>query len=121
MVSKIDWRIATSKQIEAKICQRLEKIRLSRNITQAQLAKDAGVSQRTIGRLENGQGVTLDTLIRIMIAFRMQENFELLLPDMDVSPLERIERIKLKRVRKRARPKKKVVKRASGWKWGDEL
>ena len=68
MSYKIDFSVATSHQIEATLCKRLESIRLSRNITQTQLAEEAGVSPRTIGRLEKGQGVSMDTFIRIMMA-----------------------------------------------------
>jgi transcriptional regulator with XRE-family HTH domain len=65
MSYKIDFSTATSGQIESALCKRLESIRLSRNITQAQLAKEAGVSPRTIGRLEKGLGVSMDTFIRV--------------------------------------------------------
>ncbi|MBD3235945.1 MAG: helix-turn-helix domain-containing protein, partial [Candidatus Eisenbacteria bacterium] len=55
MTYEIDFSTATSEQIEAALCKRLESIRLSRNTTQQQLAEEAGVSPRTIGRLEKGQ------------------------------------------------------------------
>ena len=90
MLYKIDFSIATSDQIEAALCKRLESIRLSRNITQAQLAEEAGVSPRTIGRLEKGQGVSVDTFIRIMMALGIQQSLEALLPDPTVRPIERI-------------------------------
>ncbi len=63
MANKIDFSVATSQQIEAALCEQLERIRLSRNVTQVQLAAEAGVSPRTIGRLEKGQGVSLASRI----------------------------------------------------------
>lgn len=60
MSYNIDFTTATSDQIEAALGKRLESIRLSRNIAQQQLAEEAGVSTRTIRRLEKGQGVSLD-------------------------------------------------------------
>ncbi len=116
MTYKIEFSVATSSQIEAALCRRLERIRLSRNITQAQLAEEAGVSLRTIGRLEKGQGVSLDTLIRIMIALRIQQNLEALLPDPTVRPIERIG--PGSRERKRARPKH-YSNELTAWSWGD--
>jgi len=74
MSYNIDFSVATSEQIEAALCKRLESIRLSRNITQAQLAEEAGVSPRTIGRLEKGQGVSVDTFIRVMMALGIQQS-----------------------------------------------
>ena len=116
MSYKIDFLVATSNQIEAALCKRLESIRLSRNITQAQLAEEAGVSLRTIGRLEKGQGVSLDTFIRIMMALSIQQNLEALLPDPNVRPIERVGLGAGER--QRARPVKSIDELPT-WSWGD--
>jgi transcriptional regulator with XRE-family HTH domain len=116
MSYNIDFLLATSNQIEASLCKRLESIRLSRNITQAQLAEEAGISLRTIGRLEKGQGVSLDTFIRIMMALCIQQNLEALLPDPAVRPIERIGMGAGER--KRARPPKSIDE-PPAWSWGD--
>ena len=117
MSYNIDFTTATSDQIEAALGKRLESIRLSRNIAQQQLAEEAGVSTRTIRRLEKGQGVSLDTFIRILSALKIQQSFESLLPDPTVRP---IERVGLKTgERKRARPVTVSHKRPA-WSWGDE-
>jgi len=79
MAYKIDFSVATSDQIEAALCKRLESIRLSRNTTQTQLAEEAGVSPRTIGRLEKGEGVSMDTFIRVMTALGIQNSLEAIL------------------------------------------
>lgn len=112
----IDFSIATSGQIEAALCKRLESIRLSRNITQAQLAEESGVSLRTIGRLEKGQGISMDTFIRVMTALKIQQNFEALLPDPAVRPIERIgissgERKRASKIKSNDEP--------PAWSWGD--
>jgi transcriptional regulator with XRE-family HTH domain len=116
MSYKIDFSVATSDQIEAALCKRLENIRLSRNITQIQLADEAGVSPRTIGRLEKGQGVSVDTFIRVLTALGIQQNLEALLPDPTVRPIERIDIGGGER--KRARPGLSSDERAI-WSWGD--
>ncbi len=116
MSYNIEFSIATSDQIEAALCKRLESIRLSRNITQAQLAEEAGVSPRTIGRLEKGQGVSMDTFIRIMMALNIQQNLEALLPDPSVRPIERIGMGAAER--KRARPTKSIDELPT-WSWGN--
>jgi len=116
MSYNIEFSIATSDQIEAALCKRLESIRLSRNITQAQLAEEAGVSPRTIGRLEKGQGVSMDTFIRVMMALGIQQSLEALLPDPTVRPIERVGIGAGER--KRARPTQSNVERLT-WSWGD--
>lgn len=116
MTYNIDFAVATSDQIEAALCRRVEGIRLSRNITQAQLAKEAGVSLRTIGRLENGEGVSLDTFIRVMKALGIQHNLAVLMPDPSVRPVERVGASGTER--KRARPRRSD-KGTVPWSWGD--
>lgn len=116
MAYKIDFTVATSDQIEAALCKRLENIRLSRNTTQIQLAGQAGVSPRTVGRLEKGQGVSLDTFIRVLMALGIQQNLEALLPDPTVRPIERVGIGGSER--KRARPGLTSNEPAT-WSWGD--
>ena len=116
MSYKIDFTVATSEQIEAALCCRLESIRLSRNMTQAQLAKEAGVSPRTIGRLEKGEGVSVDTFIRVLTALGIQQNLEALLPDPTVRPIERVEVRGTER--KRARPASSNIE-PTAWSWGE--
>jgi transcriptional regulator with XRE-family HTH domain len=117
MSYKIDYSVATSEQIESALCKRLESIRLTRNMTQVQLAKEAGVSPRTIGRLEKGQGVSVDTFIRVLTALGIQQNLEALLPDPTVRPIERIGIGG--RERKRARPTSQSGSEIAAWSWGD--
>jgi len=113
----IDFSLANSTQIEVALCKRIEQIRLFRNITQARLAKEAGVALRTIGRLEKGEGVSFDTFIRVMIALKLQNNLEAFLPDPTIRPVERL--ASGGRERKRARPGGDNAESHS-WSWGDE-
>jgi transcriptional regulator with XRE-family HTH domain len=116
MAQSIAYESAPLESIEADLGKRLEQIRLSRNIPQAQLAEEAGVSRRTITRLENGQGVSLDTLIRVLRALGLADRLAALLPDPSVRP---IERVRLKgRERQRARPKR--GRTSDDWTWGDK-
>lgn len=117
MSNKVDYSIGTSEQIKSSLCEQLLNIRLARNITQSQLAIEAGVALRTIKKLENGQGVSLDTFIRVMIALRLQQNLKTLLPDPSIRPIERINISG--RERKRARPIQSAAEETT-WSWGDE-
>jgi putative transcriptional regulator len=112
----IDFSLAASPQIELALCRRLANIRLLRNMTQAQLAKLAGISTGTLIRLEKGEGVSLDTFIRVMTALGIQGNLAALLPDPDVRPIERLRHAGSER--QRARPRKKSPEPTT-WAWGD--
>lgn len=116
MSYSIDFELATSDQIEQALCARLERIRLSLNVTQAQLAEEAGISRKTVGRLERGEGTSLDTFIRVLRVLGIERNIEAVLPDPSVRPVERIG--STQRERQRARPKPATP--ATSWTWGDE-
>ncbi len=113
----IDFTIATSSKIEGSLCKRLENIRLSRNWTRKMLADESGLSDRTIANMEGGKGVSFDTFIRVLIAFGIQSNLDMLLPDPSIRPMERIAHSGNKE-RRRARQKKEVD--TAKWEWGDE-
>lgn len=116
MAQSPDYSVAAAEDIEADLGRRLEQLRLSQNRNQSQIAKEAGVSRRTMTRLENGEGVSLDTLIRVMRALGVVERLQTLLPDPAIQP---IDRVRLKgNTRERARPK--VADTSGPWQWGDE-
>ena len=90
--------------------------RLARNLTQDQLAAEAGVSKNTVRRLEAGENVSLDALIRVMGALKIAGRLDALTPSLDVRPIERIR--PAGKERRRASPASKPVA-ASRWAWGD--
>lgn len=99
---------------------RLATARLLRNQTQAALAEEAGVSKRTVERLEAGEvGARLSGLIRVLRALRMTERLEALVPPPTISP---VEQLKLAgRQRQRASGKRGPARPgARKWTWGDE-
>jgi transcriptional regulator with XRE-family HTH domain len=93
------------------------RIRLSRNLTQASLAEEAGASVRSIKRLEAGENTSLDTLIRVLGALNLGDRLPNALPDPDVRPIERVKREGHERQRARQR---KAVPKATDWAWGEE-
>jgi transcriptional regulator with XRE-family HTH domain len=102
--------------VEAEIGRRLESARLAANVSQAELAAEAGVSRRTITRLESGEGVSVNTLIRVLRALGLGDRLAALLPEAEVSP---IDRVRLKgQTRQRARPAARPE--AGGWTWSDD-
>ncbi len=72
--------------------ERIARCRIDRQLTQAQLAREAGLGKRTVERIEAGQTAQLDSLIRILRALGLLQNFELLLPQSDGRPLDYLER-----------------------------
>ena len=71
---------------------RIARLRLDRNLTQQQLADEAGISRHSLLRLEDGQSVALSTLVRALRALELLDGLEALVPQALPSPLEQLER-----------------------------
>lgn len=114
MAYKIDFSTASSEAIIEALCKQLDEIRLSRNISQAVLAAEAGVSRRTMSRLADGQSISLDSFIRIVQALHLTDHLAALLPDPSIRPVDRVRLDGAERQRARG-------KRAAqgSWTWAD--
>jgi transcriptional regulator with XRE-family HTH domain len=110
---------ATDSAILAELGARLARLRLEHNWTQAQLAVEAGVSKRTVERLEAGAVATqLSGFIRVCRVLDVLERFDTLVPEPVPSPLEQL---KLRgRQRRRASGGKTLESSAKKWHWRDE-
>lgn len=66
---------------------RLSRLRLNRNWPQALLAREAGISKRTLERLENGQGaIQLPALLRVSRVLGILPNLDAFIPEVKPSP-----------------------------------
>jgi putative transcriptional regulator len=100
------------------IGERLGRTRLERNLTQANLAKTAGISKRTLERLESGAASTqLTTFIRVCRALGLLQRFDTFLPKPLASPVEHVKLHGRKRKRASGRRIEKTVNKK--WTWGE--
>src|SRR5262245_59586017 len=108
----------SDKAMLEEIGERLAKTRLERNLTQAQLAQMAGISKRTVERMESGELSTqLSAFIRTSRALGLLPRFESFIPSPLPSP---VEKIKLQgRKRKRAAGARAVKAPKKKWTWGE--
>ncbi|MCE9630903.1 MAG: helix-turn-helix domain-containing protein [Planctomycetia bacterium] len=98
--------------------ERLAHLRLHQNLTQAQLAREAGVSKRTLIRLEHGESSQLTNLIRVLRGLGVLGNLDAWIPPPLPSPIEHL-RSRAK-TRRRASPATRNRGRPATWTWGDE-
>ena len=108
---------STDQAVLSEIGERTTRSRLDRNLTQAQLATDAGVSKRTVERMEKGESVQMTSFIRILRALDLADNLDSLVPEPRVSPMAQLE---LKgRERRRASSGGKTEDPGETWTWGE--
>lgn len=96
----------------------LERARLERNLTQAQVAEQAGVSKSTVERLERGASSQVTNLIRVLRALDLLGGLNQLLPETPVSPIEQL-KLRGKTRQRASTPRTERAGKTAPWRWGD--
>ena len=109
----------TDEAVLADVGRRLAHARLQANLTQAELARRAGVGRSTVERLEAGNSTQLANFIRILRVLELLEAVMQAVPEPGLSPMELLESRAggRKRARGRAEPE---APSAKPWRWADE-
>ena len=99
--------------------RRLAAQRVARNLTQAQLAEEAGVGVRTIQRLEAGaEGTHLSGFIRVCRVLGLLDQLDALIQEPPASPIAQLK--SRRQTRKRASPSSATPTPAKKWTWDDQ-
>jgi len=109
--------LLTDEAILAELGKRLAQRRLELELTQADLADQAGISKRTVERIEAGATTQLATLIRILRVLDLLDGVETLIPETGPRPMDLL---KLKGKQRQRAPRKKKDASDEPWNWGDE-
>lgn len=98
--------------------ERLARLRLAKNMTQEQLAGQAGLGVRTVQRLELGAAATqLSGFVRVCRVLGLVERFDALIPEQAASPIAQL-RLQGRR-RRRATGRKVKADVPKPWTWGE--
>lgn len=89
---------------------RLRRHRLALDLSQKDLAHEAGVSKRTLERVEAGRSTQTDSLLRVLRALGLIENLDAVVPQPLPSP-----RTEARKQRASGRSEDDAP-----WTWGDE-
>lgn len=110
---------ATDATALAELGERLRRTRIRRELTQQDLAHEAGVSVDTVRRLEAGRAIGTDKLVRVLRATGLLGALDRAIPEAAPSPLERLalrgaerQRVRHSRTRRDADDQ--------GWTWADD-
>jgi transcriptional regulator with XRE-family HTH domain len=106
----------------AELGDRLERHRLERNWTQAELAAAAGVGQATVQRAERGESVQMTSMIKLLRALGLLAGLDAAVPESIDLPIAQLER-EQRKTRRRARGRRGGPAAESAeepWTWGDE-
>ncbi|MBI3886728.1 MAG: helix-turn-helix domain-containing protein [Opitutae bacterium] len=109
---------ATDEHLLTLLGARLARLRLARNMTQQQLAEQAGLGLRTVQRLELGAAATqLSGFVRVCRVLGLVERFDALVPESAASPMAQLE--SQGRKRQRASSRQPAPGEPKKWTWGE--
>ena len=98
---------------------RIAGIRIDRNMTQAQLATEAGLGLRTVQRLEQGAAATqLSGFLRVCRVLGLLDRLVALIPEPSASPIAQLKLQKNRRQRASRATSKRATK--NDWTWGTD-
>ena len=89
----------SDKSIVEAIGNYIKHQRLNQNKTQANMAEAAGVNRWTISQIENGEAISLTSLIQILRALNLLNIFDVFKIETQISPLKLAKLEKQKRQR----------------------
>ena len=105
----MNFEAMSERAVLAELGLRVQARRLNADLSQAEVARQAGVSRRSLQNLESGRVCTLSLLIRVLRTLGQLQQLDALLPTTGPSP---IQLAKLKgRERQRASGRRKKTKR----------
>ena len=108
----------TDEAILPELGERIARARLDRQLTQAAMAEQAGVSKRTVERIEAGASTQLSSFLRVLRVLGLLKGLNQLVPDSGPRPMDLL---KLQgKQRQRASSPSIVSEPKSPWTWGDD-
>lgn len=106
----------TDKTVLAEIGGRIARRRLAHQLTQAELAEQAGIGKRTLERVEAGETTQFSTIIRIFRVLDLLTKLDQVLDEPPIRPLEAMAR--KGKIRQRA-PGQRKTKPSEPWSWDE--
>lgn len=109
--------LLTDNAVLAEIGQRVARRRLDFQFTQADVAEQAGVSKRTVERLEAGISAQTSTLIRIFRVLDLLSALDHMIPEAVTRPMDLLKR--KGKARQRASSRRSPHPSDKPWTWED--
>lgn len=108
----------TDQAVLETVGERLARSRIDAGLTQAELARQAGIGRATVERLEAGRSAQMSSLIRVLRVLDLLDDFLRALPESVPGPMDLLQN--RPSPRQRASSPRKNEREQEQWRWGDE-
>jgi len=112
--------LLTDEAVLVELGERFARSRLDRELTQSDLAEQAGISKRTVERIEAGASAQLSSIIRLLRVLDLLPHLDRLLPEAEPSPMALLKRKGKQRQRASSRKNTDQINESPAWSWGDD-
>jgi len=113
-------KLLSDESILSEMGARIAHRRLELQLTQANLAEQAGVAKRTVERIEAGASAQMASLIRLFRVLELLPGLELLLPQSLPSPMDLLKHKGKQRQRASGQRQASGIEEPKPWSWDDE-
>jgi transcriptional regulator with XRE-family HTH domain len=111
-------KLLADEAILVEMGRRVAVSRLDLSLTQAEVAEQAGVSKRTVERIESGASAQTSSFIRILRVLGLLPGLEQMIPELGPSPMALLRR--KGKQRKRASKRGHQEQTGKAWAWDDD-
>lgn len=111
--------LLTDDAVLSELGARIAGRRLELQLTQAVVAEQAGISKRTLERMEAGKTSQLSTLVRVLRVLDATSGLETLLPEPGSRPMDLLKR--KGKVRRRASGSRGTTDTDDQWRWDETV
>ena len=109
----------TDEAILHELAARLTRRRIALELTQAELAQQAGIGKRTLERIEAGGSSQLGSWLRVLRALGLVDGLEQLIPAVHSRPMQLLRAEGKQRQRASSR-RRETDEDGRPWTWGDD-
>jgi len=109
--NNINWKVLKDEKVVMQLGKELRRMRLERNLSQAEVAKRGGLDRTTVVKLEGGRAATLLTVVQVLRAMDRLNVLDGFHEEPQLTPYQVVEQQAkyLKKQRKRASRKKPEI------------
>lgn len=109
--------LITDDAILTEFGQRLARHRIELQLTQAEVAERAGISKRTLERVESGAAAQMSNIVRIFRVLELLPALDRLIPEIKQRPMDLL---KLKGKTRQRVSSKRNTQLQQTWSWDDD-